>query len=77
MVDLWRDFWIRETGTGQQVVQLHERLIIIIIIITMAEVWRNIFTLLCETAQYPNTRMQNFALRNVHLLISRVLANSR
>jgi len=25
MVDLWRDFWIRETGTGQQVAQLHER----------------------------------------------------
>jgi hypothetical protein len=25
MVDIWRDFWIRETGTGQQVAQLHER----------------------------------------------------
>ena len=25
MVDLWRDFWIRETRTGQQVAQLHER----------------------------------------------------
>jgi len=25
MVDLWRDFWIRESGTGQQVAQLHER----------------------------------------------------
>ena len=24
MVDLWRDFWIRETGTGQQVAQLHD-----------------------------------------------------
>ena len=24
-VDLWRDFWIRETRTGQQVAQLHER----------------------------------------------------
>jgi len=33
MLDLWRDFWIRETGTGQQVAQLHERYIIIIIII--------------------------------------------
>ena len=33
MVDLWRDFWIRETGTGQQVAQLHERYIIIIIMI--------------------------------------------
>jgi len=25
MVDFWTDFWIRETGTGQQVAQLHER----------------------------------------------------
>jgi len=25
VVDLWRDFWIREIGTGQQVAQLHER----------------------------------------------------
>ena len=25
MVDLWRDFWISETGTGQQVAQLHDR----------------------------------------------------
>jgi len=24
MVDLWKDFWIRETGTGQQVAQLNE-----------------------------------------------------
>ena len=25
MVDLWRDFWLRETGTGHQVAQLHDR----------------------------------------------------
>jgi hypothetical protein len=25
MVDLHRDIWIRETGTGQQVAQLHDR----------------------------------------------------
>ena len=25
MVDFWRDFWIRVTGTGQQVAQLHDR----------------------------------------------------
>jgi hypothetical protein len=25
MADLWRDFWIRETGTDQQVAQLHDR----------------------------------------------------
>ena len=26
MADLWRDFWIRETGTGQQVAQLHDKI---------------------------------------------------
>jgi len=31
MVDLWRDFWIRETGTGQQVAQIHDRYKMIII----------------------------------------------
>jgi len=25
MGDLWRDFWIRETGTGQQVAKNHDR----------------------------------------------------
>ena len=30
MADLWRDFWIRETGTGQQVAQLHDRYMMII-----------------------------------------------
>jgi hypothetical protein len=32
MTDLRRDFWIRETGTGQQVAQLHNRYIMIIIL---------------------------------------------
>jgi len=40
MADLWRDFWLRETGTGQQVAQLHDiymmiMIIIIIIILTI------------------------------------------
>ena len=25
MGDFWRDFWLRETGTGQQVAQLYDR----------------------------------------------------
>jgi hypothetical protein len=25
MADFWRDFWIREIATGQQVAQLHDR----------------------------------------------------
>ena len=24
MVDFWRDFWMREIGTGQQVAQLYD-----------------------------------------------------
>ena len=31
MADLWRDFWIRETGTGQQVAQLHNRYMMMMI----------------------------------------------
>jgi hypothetical protein len=33
MADLWRDLWIRETGTGQQAAKLHDRYIMIIIVI--------------------------------------------
>ena len=25
MVDFWKDFWVCETGMGQQVAQLHDR----------------------------------------------------
>ena len=32
MVDLWRDFGVRETGTGQQVAQLHERYMMMMMI---------------------------------------------
>ena len=32
MADLWRDFWIRETGTGQQVAQLHDRYMMMMMI---------------------------------------------
>ena len=32
MTDLWRDFWIRETGTGQQVAQLHDRYMMMMMI---------------------------------------------
>ena len=39
IVDLWRDFGIRETGTGQQVAQLHEIYIVIIIIIIIYCNW--------------------------------------
>jgi hypothetical protein len=31
MVDLLRDFWIRETGTCQQMAQVHERYMMIMI----------------------------------------------
>jgi len=30
MADLWKDFWTRETGTGQQVAQLHDRYMMMI-----------------------------------------------
>ena len=35
MVDLWGDFWIRETGTGQQVAQLHDRYMMMMMMMMM------------------------------------------
>ena len=35
MLDLWRDFWIRETRRGQQVAQLHDRYMIMMMMIMM------------------------------------------
>jgi general stress protein 26 len=35
VADLWRDFWIRETGTGQQVAQLHDRYMMMMIMMIM------------------------------------------
>jgi len=56
MVDLWRDFWIRETGTGQQVAKLHERYTIMMMMM-MTIHWpvtlRNIHV---SWANYPTTR---------------------
>ena len=34
MADHWRDFWIRETGTGQQVTQLHDRYMMMMMMMT-------------------------------------------
>jgi len=35
MVNLLRDFWIRETGTGQQVVQLLDRYVMMMMMMIM------------------------------------------
>ena len=50
MADLLRDFWIRETGTGQQVAQLHDRYMMM----TMIE-WRRIYLILCSGGSYSGT----------------------
>ena len=48
MVELRRNFWIREIGTGQEVAQLHERykiiITIIIIIIIYSFLWEKNIT---------------------------------
>jgi len=38
VADLRRDFWIRETGTGQQVAQLHDRYMMIMMMMMMMKV---------------------------------------
>jgi len=60
MVDLWRDFWIRETGTGQQVAELRDRLMMMMMIIPNASdqflrISRQLYLsgLISLTAVYP------------------------
>ena len=38
MVDLWRDFSVRESGTGQQVAQLHERYMVMMMMMIMKSI---------------------------------------
>jgi len=37
MAELWRDFRIRETGTGQQVAQLHDRYMMMMMMMMFKE----------------------------------------
>jgi len=39
MADLWRDFWTCETGMGQQVAQLHDRNMMMMMIICYLTAW--------------------------------------
>ena len=41
-----REFWIRETGTGQQVAQLHDRYMMMMMIVMMMMMMTMILTLL-------------------------------
>ena len=42
MVELLRDFWLRETGTGQQVAQLYERYMMMMMMMMMMNIVANI-----------------------------------
>ena len=50
---LWRDFWIRETGTGQQLAQLHERYMMMMIIRT------KLISLSVVQMKYKRNRIQH------------------
>jgi hypothetical protein len=49
MTDLWKDFWIRESGTGQQVAQLHDRYMtmMMIMMMMMMMMMMMVMTILC------------------------------
>jgi hypothetical protein len=56
MADFWRDFWIRETRTGQQVAQLHDRYMMKMMIINLHKqefYLNNVQKSLCA---FPETR---------------------
>jgi hypothetical protein len=61
MVDLRRDFWIRETGTGQRVAQLHNRYMMIIIIIS--SLVNNLVQLIMDCSIYGILRVQHLFQR--------------
>ena len=42
MADLWRYFWIRKTGTGQQVVQLHDRYMMMMMMVIKVQIFGTI-----------------------------------
>jgi len=44
MADLLRDFWIRETGMGQQVAQLHDRYMMMMMMMMMIYIYIYIYT---------------------------------
>jgi len=44
MADLWKDFWTCETGTGQQVPQLHDRYMMMMMILC-AFYWRHLISM--------------------------------
>jgi hypothetical protein len=55
MADLRRDFWIRETGTGQQVAQLHVRYVMILYSFKSMNIWKILHEKL--TADLVSTRI--------------------
>ena len=64
MSHLWRDFWIRETGTGQQVAQLHDRYMMMMINVLLAtlSLWIDGFCSEWATAQPFSRRVFKKAL---------------
>jgi hypothetical protein len=66
MADLWRDFWIRETGTGQQVAQIHDRYMMMMM---MSDINVNNYMML-ETKSEQRTLLWRNVLRNPKPYIS-------
>ena len=53
MADLWRDFWIRETGTGQQVAQLHDRYMMMMMMMNTMFNMMSVLLLMLHTLPKP------------------------
>ena len=61
MTDLWRDFWIREIGTGQQVAQLHDRYMMMSVNLNQSKSTR---TLICRFSKTEFNRILSSTLRS-------------
>ena len=78
MADFWRDFWKRETGTGQQVTQLHDRYMMMMMMMMMMNVFNSRLTELkvqspCFNRQWVTCLTQTFVLNGTDMTVSRLI----
>jgi len=71
VLDLWRDFCMRETGSGQQVVHLHDRYMMMIIIIIIIISYLSLFSLI-KAFSYTESDAEILA-KHVHVSSSQQL----
>jgi len=72
MADRLRDFWIRKTGTGQQVAQLHDQYMMMMMMIVMMSVVRlHVLLSGCITSASTGRIFMKFGITIIYEHLSR------